>query len=98
MDIDHSISFKYYREFEFNMSESSIYLGKIIDHMISGFICLRVIDPRKIAKVRPQKPPLQTEDPPPKPRYKWSHLQISIGADFYKRVRPRFGGSKTDRI
>ena len=46
----------------------------------------------------PTKSPLQSVDPPPKAGILWAHLEFQSWLIFFKVVRPRFGGSKADRI
>ena len=59
--------------------------------------CQDGIDSKKFLKCDPQNPPPKPWTPS-KTSYFGVALQISIGADFFKVVRPWFGGSKTRRI
>jgi hypothetical protein len=67
-------------------------LGKIMDSNAFQLSCQDAIDSKNLESA-PVKNPPPKRGPPLQ-----SVLQITITTDFFNMMRPRFGGSKADRI
>ena len=76
------------------LSSLCFYLGKITSRSSPDLHPLATVE----ISSAPTKPPLQSVDPPPKAGILWAHLGFQSWLIFFKVVRPRFGGSKADRI
>ena len=70
---------------------------KIIDMNTFQLNHQDVIDSKKNGNCARQNPPPK-RDPPSNGRSLTGALQITIGTDFFKALRPWFGGSKAHRI